>query len=94
MIPLVVIATLLSLVESPFILPAHLAHSGKRRRGSSLRCPETAGVSRALESFVEKVYTPLARVVAEYRYVGRNLASMMITVGMCAGDEFQLSAQD
>ncbi|MFW5966740.1 MAG: efflux RND transporter permease subunit, partial [Persicimonas sp.] len=71
-IPLIVIPILLiSLIEALVILPAHLAHS---RRGSSEGIlGKINGLqqrfSGAVESFIERVYKPVARQLMRIRYV-------------------------
>ncbi len=89
-IPLVVIPTLLfSLLQSKFVLPAHLA----------LLRPHTAGndvsfifrvqrwVSRGLERFVEAVYRPILLRCLEHRYLVWSVffAVLLFVIGLVAG---------
>ena len=94
LIPMIVIATLMfSLVESLFVLPAHLAHTRTRPGEGS-----TAGVmgawrrfqrgfSRRLLGFVEGVYVPALEVCLRWRYsfVAAGLVLLMMTTGLVAG---------
>jgi len=89
-IPMIVIPILLlSLFESLFILPAHLAHG---------RSPSTRGFlgfvnrqqqrfSRGLERFVARAYQPFVRWVVRYRYitVATGLALLLLTAGVVGG---------
>ena len=88
-IPIVVMAVLiLSLVESLYILPAHLAHSKAHESGIiALLSYWPNKVSKGLERFVERAYMPLARLCARYRYITLALAlvSLMLTAGYVAG---------
>ena len=89
-IPLVVIPTLLfSLVQSKFVLPAHL----------SLLRPHTEGddvnwifrlqrrVSRGLERFIKSIYRPILLMCLNYRYVVWSVfvAILLLTFGLVAG---------
>ncbi len=95
MIPIVVIAVLfISLIESVFILPAHLAHSKQESRGllgAIIR--QQLKVSRLLERFIDGVYVPLARVSARHRYATMALAmaTLIMTVGAVRGGFFSFS---
>ena len=81
-IPLVVIAVfLISLVESLFILPAHLAH--QRRRLHPLMVRLTAWqqlVSRSLVRFVETVYAPLLSGMVRNRYITASVGIAVLIV--------------
>ena len=95
MIPIVVIAVIfISLVESVFILPAHLAHSKQETSGilgAVIR--QQLKFSRMLERFIDNVYTPLARVSARHRYATMALAmaTLIMTFGAVRGGFFSFS---
>jgi multidrug efflux pump subunit AcrB len=90
LIPLIVIPCLLfSLVESMFILPAHLSHmtpkdfsnpSGPWRRFQHR-------FAKGLERFIEKVYRPSLEMAIRWRYVtlAVGFATLILTSGMVAG---------
>ena len=89
-IPMIVIPILLlSLFESLFILPAHLAHK---------KDPSTRGFlgfinkqqqrfSHGLERFVVAVYQPFVRWVVHYRYItmAGGIALLLVTAGLVGG---------
>ena len=98
LIPVVVIAVLaVSLIESFFILPAHLGHgkSGKfflpwsvRRILAKLTGPIDrlqAAVSRGLDRFGKKIYRPVLAIVVQWRH-------LTLAVGI-AGDYVQAAAR-
>lgn len=76
-----------SLVESKFILPAHLAHL--KMDNSPARNPVSCGwqwlqtqVSRGLTYFTRKIYRPFVHQALNFRYVALMLAiSLFIIVG-------------
>ncbi len=93
-IPSVVILTLLfSLVESLFILPAHLAHLRKRaQRGATTDSLGTwrdvqDWFQRLMEYMVQRTYGPTLERVLRLRYatVGLSIALLLITIGTVAG---------
>ncbi len=91
LIPAVVIAVLLiSLVESFFVLPAHLAHmkSGKPQSGGPLGLVYKLQdlVARGLERFIQGVYRPLAERLIRLRYIflAGAFAVFVLTVGLVA----------
>ncbi len=90
-IPLVVIAILLvSLVESLFVLPAHLA-LGKRREaprgilGALDRLRRTFG--KRLQRFIDGPYLSFLRICLRYRYptLAFSIAVLLLTVGLVGG---------
>ncbi len=90
LIPLVVIAVLFfSLIESFFILPAHLAH---RKEGSSGRFDRLFApidrvqghVSGWLASFIEGSYIPTLKRALEARYVTLAVAAALLILTMGA----------
>jgi multidrug efflux pump subunit AcrB len=67
-IPVVAISVLvISLIESFFILPAHLSHVGKpgKLMGGVIRYQQV--VSRGVERFIERIYAPVMRVALRQR---------------------------
>ena len=85
-IPLVVISVFaVSLIESIFILPAHIGHR-KRPDPSGLigwLIARQAGLGRLLERFIRTKYGPFLDRVLLYRYVTLSIgiAVLLITVG-------------
>ncbi len=68
-IPFVVLPVLFfSLIESKFILPAHLKHlkSGKQNANFLTRIQDK--IARSLEIFIEKVYQPFLHICIKFRY--------------------------
>ncbi len=95
--PAVIILVLVfSLIESFFILPAHLAHKGEKREwtgwlswiGSLQRGLERvqAVVARGLKFNIDKMYTPTLRLAMKYRYmaVSAGVALFLVSVGVVA----------
>jgi multidrug efflux pump subunit AcrB len=93
-IPLIVIPCLLwSLVESLWILPAHLAHYKASEAAESGR--GITGVwrrfqskfARGLQAFVRRFYSPVLEIALAWRYltVAVGLATLLITVGAVRG---------
>jgi multidrug efflux pump subunit AcrB len=88
-IPIVVIGVLfISLLESLFILPAHLAHS-KESRGGVLRWidRQQAKIGRFLEWAIERFYVPLVAAATRRRYLTLALSFTLLfsTCGLVAG---------
>ncbi len=89
-LPLVVISVLIfSLVESFFILPAHLTHLGKPSSSTGLlgraeRFQE--GISQGLTRFIEQRFRPVLHVVLHWRYVAFSvaMAAFVMAVGVVA----------
>ncbi|MCB1621279.1 MAG: efflux RND transporter permease subunit [Thiothrix sp.] len=92
-IPLIVIPVLLfSLLESKFVLPAHL-------RGMKRRDPSRMGflsqaqqwVSHGLEAYVNRIYRPLLEVTLHWRYatVAVFLVLLMLSVAMMASGRYK-----
>ena len=67
---------LLSLIESFFVLPAHLAHVGRpgRLMGAIIRYQSV--VSRGVERFIERIYAPVARAALRQRW-------LTLAIGIC-----------
>lgn len=94
-IPVVVIGVLaISLLESLFILPAHLAHS-RESRGRALRWidRQQQRVAGALERFIDLVYVPFVIRATRRRYLALavSLAILMSTCGMVAGGRIKFT---
>jgi len=85
----VILVLLLSLVESFFILPAHLAHIGlSKTTGVIARIEKLQGrVARWLEHFVKQSYEPFLRRTIRDRYFTISLAVAMLclTIGLVGG---------
>ena len=89
-IPIIVISVLtLSLVESLFILPAHLGHSRPEEPHgfwATLRRPQKM-VSQGLEWFVEHVYQDHVGKAIRHRYltIAGAVALLLVAVGIMVG---------
>jgi len=89
-IPIIVISVLvLSLVESFFILPAHLAHSRREEpRGlwATIRRPQEM-ISHWLEWFVDTVYRRHVRAAIRHRYatIAVAVSLLMVALGLIRG---------
>ena len=85
-IPAVVIAVFfISLIESLFILPAHLAHSRGASPGGIMGWIHRRqdGFSLWFERFVHKYYGPIVRKAVQYRYL--TLAAAFTLILLTAG---------
>jgi multidrug efflux pump subunit AcrB len=88
-IPAVVISVLLlSLLESFFILPAHLAHSKRHdpNEAPGLVARGQSAIARGLDVFIRRIYQPIVRFAVAYRYatVAFALATAIVTGGYVA----------
>lgn len=86
-IPIVVIVVMsLSLFESLFILPAHLAEIPSKERLTFLRVLHES-FNRFLSWFVERVYAPLLGFVLRWRglCLALFISAYLVTVGFAAG---------
>ncbi len=87
-IPIIVICTLsFSLLESLFILPAHLAHVRERAGGARLWRAwgrVQGGFARWFENFRERAYRPSLELGIRFRYAALAwaTATLLITVGV------------
>lgn len=80
-IPVVVICVfMVSLVESLFILPAHLSHMGKPGKVMSWINSKQQYVSIGLLKFVDNFYGPFVRFVVKNRYITVSIAIAAIIV--------------
>lgn len=86
-IPVVVCLTLLfSLIESFFILPAHLSHKPKKPLLASVDRGQQ-WVSRKLKWLIERTYRPVIRAALKFRYVALacGVGALILTGGVLAG---------
>ncbi|MFN3201649.1 MAG: efflux RND transporter permease subunit [Bradymonadia bacterium] len=88
-VPSVVIPVLiLSLVESLYVLPAHLAHL-KKEPGRVFKVINRyqGKISGALEWFIHRLYRPVVRTAVRWRYltIATAFGMMMLTVGFIQG---------
>ena len=86
-IPLIVVPCLLfSLIESLGILPAHLAHSGRRRPANAWRRFQQR-FADGLQWFVRACYQPLLDAALRWRYVSAAaaLSALILTAGLLLG---------
>ena len=93
-IPAVTIAVFsVSLIESLYILPAHLSHQDKPSRFWDLLNRPRLIFSRLLHAFIERIYRPALRVVLRYRYatLTTGIAALIIAVGAVVGGHIQFS---
>ncbi|MEL6907596.1 MAG: efflux RND transporter permease subunit, partial [Planctomycetota bacterium] len=87
-IPAVVVSVFaISLVESLFILPAHLAHDVKPGRLMRLLSAPNRAVTRGFDRFSETVFAPLVTASLRGRYVvpALGIALLMVSVGVVRG---------
>lgn len=93
-IPIVIIAALFfSLLESLYVLPAHLSHlpspeEAARGRGVVAAWSRfQSGFHQRLNRLVEKLYLPLMKTALEWRYlsVAAVVALLVLSVGLVAG---------
>ncbi len=83
-IPVVVICVfMVSLVESLFILPAHLSHVSKPSKIMNWINSKQQYISRGLLIFIDKVYGPFINLVVTNRYivVSIAIATLIVVVG-------------
>jgi multidrug efflux pump subunit AcrB len=75
----VVIVLLLSLVESLFILPAHLAHA-RQRASQTGTARKKNWFNRTFSRLVEMLYRPLLKFCLHFRYITATLALALLLV--------------
>ncbi len=95
-IPIIVTSVLIiSLFESLFILPAHLAHTSIKQRGGVLGWLDgrQAKVSLGFERVVQRYYRPLAEWATKRRYLtlAFAFASLIATIGLVAGGHLKFT---
>jgi multidrug efflux pump subunit AcrB len=87
-IPLIVIPCLLwSLVESLWVLPAHLSHYKAKDAPDNLWRRFQAHFSNGLRSFIEKVYSPTLELALRWRYLtlAIGVGTLILTLGLVLG---------
>lgn len=90
-IPLVVIPVLLfSLIESKFVLPSHLQHMKLRKKRNFLTRIQQK-ISRGLELFIEKVYSPILNVLLNWRYLTLAffIAVLILTISFVVSGRYK-----
>lgn len=82
----VILCLIFSLIESKWILPAHIAHMGGDTKSGPLVRIQGA-VNGAVDRFVENCYRPWNRLCIENRYitVAGFVAMLILTVGIMGG---------
>jgi len=93
-VPFVVVSVLLlSLVESLYILPAHLAHTPLEPTNPILKKLQFIPFqsNRILDNFIENKFQPVLRKAVEYRglTIAIGLAGLIITLGLIAGGRIE-----
>ena len=87
-IPAVVVSVfVISLVESLFILPAHLAHAREPGRLMQLLGTPNRAVAWLFDRFSERVYAPFVHFALHQRYFipAAGVAMLLITAGVLGG---------
>lgn len=89
-IPIIVISVLsFSLIESMFILPAHLSHlrTANRGRREGLWARFQGGFANWLDRFIRGGYGPLLNSALRWRYltVAFSLCALLLTLGLVRG---------
>jgi multidrug efflux pump subunit AcrB len=85
-IPIVVISTFsISLIECLFVLPAHLAHTSRKKSGGILGWAEgrQQAFSYWFQKMVSTVYGPFLRISLSYRYItlALGIALLILSIG-------------
>lgn len=93
-IPAVTIAVFsVSLIESLFVLPAHLSRQDKPSRfWHALNRPQLL-FGRLLQAFIQRVYHPLLQAAVAYRYATlmTGIAALLLALGAVRGGHIQFS---
>jgi len=90
-IPLVVIPVLLfSLLESKLILPSHLQHMKLRKKENFLIRLQQK-ISRGLELFIEKIYSPILNFLLNWRYLTLAffISILILTLAMVVSGRYK-----
>ncbi|MCB0330545.1 MAG: efflux RND transporter permease subunit [Bdellovibrionales bacterium] len=93
-IPAVVVAVfIISLVESLFILPAHLSHEPKDNKFWRAVNRPRDYCAKQLEYFIEHYYDPFIAWVVGHRYItiAISISVLMLAVGVVKGNHLQFS---
>ena len=93
-IPAITVAVFaISLVESLYVLPSHLAHSQKESRfWQAINKPQRM-FNRSLKRFIHGVYVPSAKLAFRYRYltISCGLCLLALAVSLVIGGRIQFS---
>jgi multidrug efflux pump subunit AcrB len=87
-IPMIVIPCLLwSLVESMWVLPAHLSHYKAKEKPDSLWRRFQAHFSNGMRRFSNNVYSPTLEIALRWRYltIALGIGTLLITLGLVSG---------
>ena len=87
-IPSITVAVfIVSLIESLFILPAHLAHRGKDTPFWRILGIPNRTFDRGLKYTIEKIYAPALALVLRWRYtmIAGSIATLFLAVGAVGG---------
>nr|WP_279382479.1 efflux RND transporter permease subunit [Acanthopleuribacter pedis] len=90
-IPIITISVfIVSLIESLFVLPCHLAHGSKNENPNSYLGKLRAGQQRFagwLQRIIQNVYQPGLRFAIEHRYLtlATSIGILILTIGLVAG---------
>lgn len=93
-IPLIVIPVLLfSVLESKFVLPAHLKHMKPETRRDGDRPGWQERFARGFENFVQRRYRPALDAALRWRYltIFQGIALFVLTIGIVAGGWIKFS---
>ena len=93
-IPAVTISVFcVSLIESLFILPAHLSHQDTPNQFWTLLNRPRLFFSGLLQTFIDRIYQPAVRAAISYRYATlmTGLAALILALGAVAGGHIQFS---
>ncbi len=92
----VILCLVFSLIESKWILPAHLAHSKPAKAKWLVEVDHLQeGVNKHLRYFVEKRYRPFVEKCIDNRYltVACFISILILTIGLIAGGQVRLVIQ-
>ncbi|MCJ8345038.1 efflux RND transporter permease subunit, partial [bacterium] len=78
----VIISLLISLFESLFILPGHLAHNVTRVSKKSLLSRFQLKIQSSLDSFIKNQYSKTISIVLRYRYAAATFAFTSIAIAV------------
>jgi multidrug efflux pump subunit AcrB len=87
-IPMIVIPCLLwSLVESMWVLPAHLSHYKPQEKRDNLLHRFQAHFANGMRRFIDGVYSPTLEIALRWRYltIAIGIGTLLISVGLVKG---------
>ncbi|MGY0398851.1 MAG: efflux RND transporter permease subunit, partial [Ostreibacterium sp.] len=92
----VIFCLIFSLIESKLILPAHLAHisiASDRHQAKNLWTKLQTNIANSLETFIEKIYSPLLSAALRQRYFSLLLfiALFILAIGTVLGGFLKVS---